>query len=318
VSLLSTLTHGASRLTRLAAGAALGLGLVASFAPEAAFAQAVEAPAAQAVTNATPALWVLRDADSTIYLFGTVHLMRPGVEWMTPQVTEAFNGSEELWLEIENPADQAAAAPLVMQLGISPQTPLSSLLTAEEFAELDRIARSLGMTGAMIDPYRPWLAALTLSVAPLQAAGYDPNAGIDMVLRGRAIEAGRPVRGLETMEQQFRFFAGMPEEDQLAFLRDALGSFDEAVTIVDQMAAHWSSGDPDALYAVGGAEMKTTYPALYDVILTNRNTDWANQIQTEMEGSGTVFIAVGALHLAGPDSVQAILDARGVTAERLQ
>ena len=318
MSLLSTLTNGASRLTRLAAGAALGLGLAAGFAPEAAFAQAVEAPAAQATTAASPALWVLRDADSTIYLFGTVHLMRPGVEWMTPTVTEAFDGSDELWLEIENPADQAGAAPLIMQLGVSPQTPLSSLLTAEEFAELDRAAQTIGLSGAAMDPMRPWLAALTLSVAPLQAAGFDPNAGIDMVLRGHAIEAGRPVQGLETMEQQFRIFSSMPEEDQLAFLRDALGSFDQAVAIVDQMAGHWSAGDPDGLYAVGGAEMKTTYPALYDAILTNRNTDWANQIQTEMEGSGTVFIAVGALHLAGPDSVQAILDARGVTAERLQ
>lgn len=318
MSLLSTLTNGTSRLTRLAAGAALGLGLLAGFAPEAAFAQAVEAPAAQATTAASPALWVLRDADSTIYLFGTVHLMRPGVEWMTPTVTEAFNGSEELWLEIENPADQAGAAPLVMQLGVSPQTPLSSLLTAEEFAELDRAARTIGLSGAAMDPMRPWLAALTLSVAPLQAAGFDPNAGIDMVLRGHALEAGRPIRGLETMEQQFRFFAGLPEDLQVSFLRDSLSGFDEAVALVDQMAAHWAAGDPESLYTVGGAEMKTTYPALYDVILTTRNTDWANQIQTEMEGSGTVFIAVGALHLAGPDSVQAILDARGVTAERLQ
>lgn len=316
MSMLSTLNAGASRLARLAAGAALGLGLIAGFAPEAAFAQEAAAPAV-ATTQATPALWVLRDADSTIYLFGTVHLMRPGVEWMTPQVSEAFNGSEELWLELENPGDQAGAAPLVMQLGISPQTPLSSLLTAEEFAELDRAASTIGLSGAAMDPMRPWLAALTLSVAPLQAAGYDPTHGIDMVLRGQAIEAGRPVRGLETMEQQFRFFAGMPEESQLAFLRDSLGSFDEAVTIIDQLAAHWASGNPDGLYEVGGAEMKATYPDLYDVILTNRNTDWANQIQTEMEGSGTIFIAVGALHLAGPDSVQAILDARGVTAERL-
>jgi uncharacterized protein YbaP (TraB family) len=317
MTFLSTLKSGASRLARLAAGAALGLGLVAGFAPQAAFAQDAAAPATT-TTQAAPALWVLRDADSTIYLFGTVHLMRPGVEWMTPQVSEAFNGSEELWLELENPGDQAGAAPLVMQLGISPQTPLSSLLTAEEFAELDRAARTIGLSGAAMDPMRPWLAALTLSVAPLQAAGFDPTHGIDMVLRAQAVEAGRPIRGLETMEQQFRFFAGMPEQDQVSFLRDSLGGFDEAVALVDQMAGHWASGDPDALYAIGGAEMKTTYPNLYDVILTNRNTDWANQIQTEMEGSGTVFIAVGALHLAGPDSVQAILESRGVTAQRLQ
>lgn len=309
----------ASRLTRLAAGAALGLGLVAGLAPEIAFAQdAVEPAAAAATTNAAPALWVLRDADSTIYLFGTVHLMRPDVSWTTPQIAEAFDSSDELWLELENPGDQAGAAPLIMQLGISPQTPLSSLLTTEEFSQLDAAARSVGLSGAAMDPMRPWLAALTLSVAPLQAAGYDPNAGIDMVLRARALEAGRPIQGLETMEQQLRFFAGMPEEAQLEFLRESLGSFDQAVALVDQLADRWSAGDPDGLYASGAAEMKAVYPDLYDLILTTRNADWANQIEQEMAGSGTVFVAVGALHLAGPDSVQAQLAARGITVERIQ
>lgn len=317
MSLLSTFNAGASRLARLAAGAALGLGLVASFAPQAAFAQEAAVPAVT-TTQAAPALWVVRDADSTIYLFGTVHLMRQGVEWMTPTVSEAFNGSEELWLELENPGDQAAAAPLIMQLGLSPQTPLSSLMTPEEFAELDRVARTIGLSGAALDPMRPWLAGLTLSVAPLTAAGYDANAGIDMVLRARAIEAGKPVRGLEGMEQQLRFFASMPEQDQLNFLKDSVTGFDQAVGLVDQMAGHWAAGDPDALFGVGGAEMAATYPSLYATILTNRNADWANQIQAEMEGSGTVFVAVGALHLAGPDSVQSQLAARGVTAERLQ
>ncbi len=313
MSLINTLRSGASRLGRLAAGAALGLGLVAAIAPSQALAHSTEAAA-----SGSPALWVLRDADSTIYLFGTVHLMRPDVAWSTPVVTEAFNASDELWLELEDPGDQAAAAPLVMQLGISPQTPLSSLLTDEEFAELDRAAQTLGLTGAAMNPMRPWLAALTLSVAPLTQAGYDPASGIDMVLRAQAIEAGRPVRGLETMEQQFRFFAGMPDETQVQFLRETLAGFDSAVAMIDQLAGHWAAGDPDALYGLGGAEMKTTYPDLYDVILTNRNADWANQIAEEMEGSGAVFIAVGALHLAGPDSVQAQLAARGITAERIQ
>ena len=317
MSLISSLSDGVCRLARLGAGAALGVGLIVGLAPDRALAQTAEA-VVPATAQSRPALWVVRDADSTIYLFGTVHLMRPGSDWMTPEVTQAFEGADELWLEIEDPGDAAAAQPLILQYGLSPQTPLQSVLTSEEFARLDQAAQSIGLSAAALNPMRPWLAGLTLSVAPLTRAGYDPQAGVDMMLRARAVEVGKPIRGLETMEQQIRFFAELPEADQVAFLRETLASFDQAETMLDAMAGAWAMGEPDALYALGGDEMKAQYPHFHDVILTNRNADWAGQIQEELAGSGTVFMAVGALHLAGPDSVQAQLATRGVQAERVQ
>ncbi len=320
MTFLNHLRSTASRLTRIGAGVALGVGLVASFAAEPVMAARLtvqDAPAAAAAAAADPAIWVIRDADSTIYLFGTVHLMRPGLDWMTPEVRDAFTSADELWLELDDPSDQAAAVPLIQQYGISPQTPLSTLLTTEEFATLDTAARSIGLSGAAMDPMRPWLAGLTLSVAPLTRAGFDPSAGIDMMLRTQAVERGLPIRGLETMEQQIRFFATMDEADQIAFLRQTLDSYESAAEMLDQLAGHWSAGDMDALYALGGAELKTQYPGFHDILLTNRNADWARQIQEELAGSGDVFIAVGALHLAGPDSVQEQLEDLGIEAERL-
>lgn len=141
MSFMSSLTAGTARITRFSLGAALGLGLLWSAVPDMAAAQDhtqhTDHAAAQ-VEVSRPALWVVRDADSTIYMFGTIHLMRPGHDWMGPQITEAFNAAQTLWLEIEDPTDQAAAAPLIMQHGLSPAQPLSSRLTPEEFAELDR------------------------------------------------------------------------------------------------------------------------------------------------------------------------------------
>jgi len=318
MSLLSHLKSGAAQIARLSLGAALGVGLFVSAAPDVAWAQAAEAPAAEAITQSRPALWVVRDADSTIYLFGTVHLLRPGHDWMTPEVTEAFNASQILWLELEDPTDQAAAAPLIMQHGLSPATPLSSRLSAEEFAELDRAAQTIGLSGQAMDPMRPWLASISLSMAPLVQAGFDPAAGVDVMLRTYALEADKPIRGLETMEQQLMFFANLSPEDELDFLRSSLDVFEEGAAMLDQMSAAWAAGDPDALYNLGGGEMKAEYPNIYDVILTRRNADWVDQIQQELAGSGTVFMAVGALHLAGPDSVQAQLAAEGVSSERVQ
>lgn len=319
MTFLSLLKTGAAQAARVATGVALGAGLVVSITPDVALAQAAQRTEAAAdAAQAQPALWVVRDADSTLYLFGTVHLMRPEHNWMTPAVTGAFNASEELWLEIEDPTDQAAAAPLVMQHGLSPQTPLSSRLTPEEFAQLDAAAQTMGLSGAAMDPMRPWLAAISLSVAPLIQAGFDPEAGVDVMLRQHAIEAGKPVRGLETVGQQLMIFAGMSPETELGFLRSTLETIDESATLLDDMADAWLVGNPDALFSLGGDEMKVEYPEMYDAMLTRRNADWVNQIREELAGSGTVFIAVGALHLAGPDSVQAQLADRGVQVERVQ
>jgi uncharacterized protein YbaP (TraB family) len=309
-------------LSRTALGAVLGLGLAGAvaFQPVAAFAQAAVAPASavRAVPQAEgagPALWVVRDADSTLYLFGTVHVLRPTTAWGSARVDAAFDSADQVWFEISNPDDQAAIMPLIQQHGLSPDRPLSSLLTAEEMTVLNTIAASAGMPAGQIDIFRPWLAGLALSVAPLMKAGYDPRSGVELVLKARAEAAGKPIQAFETIDKQVGILAGMSEADQLASLRLLMESWGDATAELDGIVAAWASGDVKALEALAVDEMQVETPALYEALLVRRNTDWANQIQTLLEGSGTVFIAVGAAHLAGDDSVQEILGDRGVTVE---
>lgn len=314
----------AHRLTSTAMGAALGLALTAALvaAPMEAFAQAEVAPAAPApaatpqAQGQGPALWVIRDADSTLYLFGTVHVLKPDTAWGSAKVDAALDSASDVWFEISNPDDQAAIIPLIQQHGVSPATPLSSLLTPEELVDLDTAAKAIGASGAQLDAFRPWFAGLTLSMAPLMKAGYDPNSGVEMVLKPRAVAAGKTIHGLETLDKQIKVLATLPEDIQLEFLRATLSEFDEAATQLDQMVDAWATGDVEALNRVAVVEMKTEAPHIYDALLVQRNTDWANQIQTILAGSGTGFIAVGAAHLTGEDSVQAILAKRGVVAER--
>ena len=315
----------ASALARTALGAVLGLGLAGAvaFQPAQAFAQAVQAaPAAAAAPRAVPqaqgagpALWVIRDADSTLYLFGTVHVLRPTTAWGSARVDAAFASADQVWFEISNPDDQAAVIPLVQQYGLSPDRPLSSLLTPAELAALDAAATGAGATAAQLDPLRPWLVGLTLSVAPLVKAGYDPTSGVELVLKARAEAAGKPIHGFETIDKQIGMLAGLPEADQLAFLRSVLESYEDATTELDQLVDAWATGDVAAIERLGVIEMREESEAMYDALLVRRNTDWAGQIQTLLAGSGTVFMAVGAAHLAGEDSVQEILEARGVDVE---
>jgi hypothetical protein len=321
-SRLKTTTAGVSRWV---VGAALGVGLCAALAtgfPSQALAQSATpaVPAAVAAvppaTGAGPALWVVKDADSTLYLFGTVHVLRPDTAWDSAKVDAALDRSDNVIFEISNPDDQAAIMPLIQSQGISPDRPLSSLLTPAEIADLDEAAKAIGATAAQMDPLRPWLAALSIAMAPLEKAGYDPKSGVELVLKARAVAAGKPVTGLETLDKQVGILAGLSEETQLAFLRSALEDYENAATELDRLVVAWANGDVAALEDIAVNEMREASDEIYQALLVKRNADWANQIQTLLAGSGTTFIAVGAAHLAGDDSVQEILGDRGVTVTR--
>lgn len=326
MTLLARLKTSVAATGRFAVGTVLGFALVAALAsaPARAFAQTAPAaaptPTAPAAvlpaTGAGPALWVVRDADSTLYLFGTVHVLRPTTAWGSAKVDAAFASASDIYFEVSNPDDQAAIVPLIQQYGVSPQTPLSSLLTPAEIADLDTAAKSIGASAVQLDPLRPWLAGLSLSIAPLIKAGYDPASGVERILLARAQAAGKPIHGFETLDEQVRILAVLPEAEQLQFLRSTLESFDDAATELDTLVDAWATGDVATIQRVGADEMKAEAPAIYDAFLTHRNEGFADDIQGLLAGSGTAFIAVGAAHLTGPDSVQAMLEARGVTVEK--
>lgn len=309
-----------STLGRLTVGAVLGLGLAAAVISPV-YAQVVPppvadaAPAIRAIPPAKgrgPALWVIRDEDSTLYLFGTVHLLRPTTGWGTDRVDAAFDSADRVVLEISNPDDQAAIIPLIQQHGLAPAERLTLKLSSGELTLLDNAARTIGLTAAQMDPFRPWFAALTLSVAPLQTAGYDPASGVELILKARAEAAEKPVTGFETIDEQLRILAGFPEDEQMDFLRGTLADFENATVTLDALVEAWAAGDVEAIESLAVEPMREGSEALYQALLVRRNTNWADQIQTMLEGSGAVFIAVGAGHLVGDDSVQAILERRGV------
>lgn len=271
--------------------------------------------------RAEPAMWVVKDADSTLYLFGTVHILRPQTVWRTPKIDAAIAQASELWLEIIEPKDpamlQAVLGPLMAQHGLSIDRPLSSRLTPAEVATLQKAVSAAKMPGldmATVNLMRPWLAATLLSVGPLEAAGYDTASGVEKVLEKAASSQGDQIRSFEAVEQQLLFLATLPDDVQLQFLRDTLSDTD--VGEMDKTVAAWAAGDVATLERTVVADMKAEAPQLYEVLVVRRNEDWAGQIETRLKGSGVSFMAVGAAHLIGPDSVQAKLKLRGIEAQR--
>lgn len=265
-----------------------------------------------------PALWVARDADSTLYLFGTAHALKPGTEWRTAALDAKLQSASQLILEVANPDDQAAILPVIQQYGLSPERPLSSLLTPEELQQLDAAAQSMGLSAAKLDSMRPWLAAVTLSAAPVIRAGYLPNSGADMVLRRDAMARGMTVTGFETAEEQIQVFAGFPEDGQLRYLRRVLSDYTTGAPQLDNTVEAWRKGDVAGIETFGIQPVRDTGAVVYDRVIVARNRKWVDRIDTLLAGEGIAFVAVGALHLAGPDSLIEMLKSRGVKVERIE
>jgi uncharacterized protein YbaP (TraB family) len=231
-------------------------------------------------------------------------------------VKAAFDKSDEVVLEMVEPAPAEMQA-LILKTGVSFAGPnLSEKIPEANRATLATAAADLGMPAAGMDRFEPWLAALMASLAPLAKAGYDPESGAERTIAAAAKAANKPVIGLETAEQQLGYLDTLPEDLQIKFLISTLSDYEKAGANLDKMVASWSAGDPVTLGATMNESMRET-PEVGKILLADRNARWAEWIEARMAKPGTVFLAVGAGHLAGNDSVQAYLARRKLTAKRI-
>ena len=284
-------------------------------APAPAPAQAQPAPA-QPTVQARPAIWTVKDADTTIYMLGTVHLLRPNVEWKTGPVKRAYEASNEVVLEMLEP-DAATMQQLMMSKGIDRDgPPLSQKLDEPTRAKYQAAMQKFGLPVAQFEMMQPWLVATVLGVTQWVKEGFDPNSGVDKKIKEAATKDGKKLVGLETAEQQMGFLADMPEPVQIRFLSAGLDDMDKGKSMVDRMMTAWSEGKPDDLAKLMNEGMDKL-PEVNKILLTDRNARWAEWIDQRMKQPGTVFMAVGAGHLAGKNSVQDYLAARKMKAVRV-
>lgn len=280
---------------------------------------AVAAPLAfaSAAQAQGPALWKVSDDDSHIYLFGTMHVLPGGDDWLAGPVAAALEESEALVLEIDlDEAGQLRSMALVGRLGMyGGDERLSQKMSEEEFAAL---TARIGVPGAMVDRMRPWLAATTLVAQRMAQEGLDPEAGAERTLKAAAAKRGVDDEGLETLERQLSMLADAPEAEQIAMLQATLIGLDELAPMFDAMHEAWAAGDIDALAALVEEEMKLQAPEFHQKLLVDRNRAWTPLLAARLERDETAFVGVGAGHLVGADSVLTMLEAKGFRVERLQ
>ncbi len=267
---------------------------------------------------ADPAMWRVSDADSEIYLFGSIHLLQPGMDWRTPQLDELLSDADTFYYELPMANEDAASTQaLVQQYGLLPAgQSLLALLSPEQTAQLERVAGRFGLSAAQLDTMQPWFAATNLTLISAMAQGFNANSGVDRTL-AQETEDSRE-RALETMEQQLRIFADMTQEVQLEALLITLDQIENEPDMLNSMISAWADGDVAALETVLLDAAQDSDPAFYAALFTDRNAAWTREIEAMLESSGKTLIIVGAGHLVGDEGVPQMLQDRGITVERVQ
>jgi uncharacterized protein YbaP (TraB family) len=245
------------------------------------------APAAAEMESASPAIFVVRDADTTVYLFGTFHALDGRSGWLNDRVRNAFEQSDELVLETLVPERPAAGVPVPQPL------------------------RSLSVTSSA-----SFLASTRMAINAGQSHGMQVGNGADMVLRHAAEAEGKPVEGLETLESQLNMFTRMPATPAVAPRRVDAPAMDTLSKTMVEMQDAWKRGDQAVFVRMLG-QLERSSPDTYRMMFTERNGRWADWIRARMQTPGTVFVAVGAGHLAGKDSVLVRLAQLGIRSARV-
>jgi hypothetical protein len=267
--------------------------------------------------NVSPAMWVVKDADTTIYMFGTFHMLDGKSDWFNDEVKTAFDASSELVLEALLPENPAELQPLIMKYAVDPAgKTLSQKLTPDVKAKLDKELTAIGLPPQAVEPLEPWFVSMTLAQVGAQKLGLKPEFGPETILRTAAKAKGKSVGELETVEFQIATMDGVPESEQVLGVSQTIEKMSEIGKTFGPMLTAWSTGDTEGLAKIMN-EGIDKMPAFRKALFVDRNAKWAKWIGQRLEKPGTVFVAVGAGHLAGADSVQDFLAKKGIKAAKV-
>lgn len=291
--------------------------VMALFALLLAPASEAETPARQAKPH--PAIWKIADADTTIYLFGTTHALPRGFRWQSPALRQIVAQADELVLEtVESPEAHSKAEAAIDDTinPVVPDRPIAARVAPDKQALLKRAIARTDFPEQFYDAMPTWIASIVLAVEDMDKDGLSHADGVEAVLQKAFARAGRPILAVEDGSAVLRQMHGLSEAAQRRMLEDTLDDMETTTpNRANENDRSWASGDVSRLDAdfteekLGGE--------LYDVLVRQRNMAWTRWLSARMDRPGTVLFAVGAGHLAGPDSLQHMLGQKGVAVARI-
>ena len=269
-------------------------------------------------TLADTSVWEVTSGNNTVYLGGTVHLLRPSDYPLPPEFDEAYANSSQIYFEtdISSMSDMSVQAQMLQQLTYSDERTLKSVLSEEAYTALSVHTARLGLPMMMMEKFKPGMIISTLQVLDFQRMGFTPQ-GVDMHFNSRAVADGKFIGQFETIQEQIGFLAAMGEGNESEFILLSLQDLEDTDTLISKMVDAWRTGDTDALSELFVEEMREEAPELYESLLLQRNRNWLPDIETMLTTQATEFVLVGAAHLVGPEGLVEMLADKGYTVRRL-
>ncbi len=266
--------------------------------------------------EARPPVWIVRDADSELVLFGSIHVLPPGLDWRPAQLDAALNKADDLWFELPiDPVSEAKVGQLAAQHGMLPEgQSLSAMLSPEGRKRLATAVADLGVSMAVLDRLEPWFAEVVLAGAQFMKAGANAGSGVEKTISASA-PASAQRRAFESPEEQIAIFDAAPLPEQIASLEQSLVELNDNPRAYQELVAHWMAGDLKALDEDALEPLRTAAPGLYARLVTERNDRWLETLKSRLDGSGRTVVVVGVGHLVGKDGLPARLRALGYSVE---
>ena len=267
---------------------------------------------AASAAQAQPPVWVVKDADSELVLFGSVHVLPPGLDWEPPVLMRALADADDLWFELPVDAStEAETGRLATELGVlPPDQSLFKLLPAKDAQRLTRVAAIYDVSPAVLDRLQPWLAEIALAGGAYRKAGADAASGVEKTISA----AARPQaerRAFETPAEQIGILSQAPPNEQIASLRQTMREMETKPDQFGILVKAWVDGDVAALDREAIAEMRKAAPTLFRTLVTDRNVRWTRLLDQRLKGHGRTVVVVGVGHLIGSGGVPARLRALG-------
>jgi len=268
--------------------------------------------------HAASPVWAIHGDHNTVYLAGSVHLLKTNDSALPPGFDRAYAGSHSLIMELDlGKVDQMAAATWMAQHGVLPEgTDLKTALGAARYQRVSTEATRLGVPMEMIGQFAPWVLGLQLMDMQYAKDGFNAESGVEQQLEHRAETDGKPTAGLETLEEQLGFFEALTPDQQAKFLDLVLNDLHDVDSDTQAVVAAWRAGDAAELAALLSDEYKQC-PALYRSLVTDRNKRWEPQIEKLLHDKDNYFVVVGALHLVGDGGLLELLKKDGFKVEQL-
>jgi len=245
-------------------------------------------------------VWAIHGDHNTVYLAGSVHLLKAGDAALPPAFNRAYSSSKSLVMELAlDKVDPMEAAGWMMEHGtLKEGTDLREVIGDERYKRMSAEAERLNVPTEVLDRLEPWVVALQLLELKYVQLGFDPQQGVEQQLEHRAQADGKPIEGLETLDEQLGVLQGMSYSDQARFLDMVIGEMQDVGSETDSVVDAWRRGDSAKLGTLLSDEYKS-FPALYRALVTDRNRHWLPQIEKMLHADSDYLVVVGALHLVG-------------------